>query len=102
MTRYQPLVKLRRNRELCKVISIEDLPYKPARQNIPCLVKSNRRGKSLTPPLPRESGNLVAGSRKSSKNGWHIASIAERRCVGVYSRSLEIRSMASVEALRNT
>lgn len=31
-----------------------------------------------------------------------MASIAERRCVGVYSSSREIRSMASAEALRNT
>lgn len=31
-----------------------------------------------------------------------MASMAERRCVGVYSRSFEMRSMALGSAFRNT
>lgn len=42
------------------------------------------------------------GSRNSSKNGWHIASTADKRCVGVYSKSLEIKSIASGLAFLNT
>jgi len=44
----------------------------------------------------------VFGSLSSSKKGWHIASIAERRWVGVYSKRDEMRSIASFEALRKT
>ena len=44
----------------------------------------------------------MLGSLSSSKKGWHIASMAERRCVGVYSRSAEIKSMASWGARRKT
>ena len=71
--------------------------------NIPCREKSKRLGSSRGAPLGcRESGNFVLGSLSSSKNGWHIASIADSRCVGVYSSRAEIRSMASCGALRKT
>lgn len=50
----------------------------------------------------RESGSRVFGSRSSSKKGWHIASIADKRWVGVYSRSAVIRSIDSWGALRKT
>lgn len=42
------------------------------------------------------------GSRSSSKKEWHMASMAERRCVGVYSSNADIKSMASADALRKT
>lgn len=50
----------------------------------------------------RESGSRVVGSRSSSKYGWHIASMAESRWVGVYSSSLEMRSIASGVAFLKT
>lgn len=70
---------------------------------LPCLEKSNRFGSSFDTPFGcLESGKRQLGSRSSSKNGWHMASMAERRWVGVYSRRAAIRSMASGDALRNT
>lgn len=69
----------------------------------PCRVKLKRAGKSLGGLLGcRESGNRVVGSRSSSKKGWHMASMADSRWVGVYSKSAEMRSMASGGALRKT
>ena len=65
-------------------------PYPERRTEIaPSRVKSNKRGNSF--PL----GILAPSPRSSSKNGWHIASIALRRASGVYSSSFETRSMAS-------
>jgi hypothetical protein len=64
-------------------------------QYSPWWEKSNKLGSSLLPLFVwRESGSLVLGSLSSSKNGCTIASIAERRCVGVYSSNLEIKSIA--------
>lgn len=66
-------------------------------------MKLKRAGRSLGGLLwCRESGNRVVGSRSSSKKGWHMASMADNRCVGVYSKSAEMRSMASGGALRKT
>lgn len=70
---------------------------------IPWWLKSKRVGRSLLgAPAWRESGNLVAGSRSSSKNGCTMASIADNRCVGVYSNSRAIKSIALGSALRKT
>ena len=49
----------------------------------------NRGGNSL--PL----GIFPSGSLNSSKKGWVMASYAESRSPGVYSRSFEMRSIAS-------
>lgn len=72
--------------------------------NIPCKVKSNRFGGKGFGGLPGflESGRRVFGSLNSSKKGWIMASMAERRCVGVYSRSREIKSMAFESAFLKT
>lgn len=40
-------------------------------------------------------GIFASATRRSSKKGWHIASIAVSRAEGVYSRSFEMRSIAS-------
>ena len=88
--------------ESSMIVSVECLLYEH-KVSLPCFVKSNRRGSGLEAPLGfRESGKRQPGVRSSSKNGWHIASIAERRWVGVYSSRAEIRSMASADALRKT
>lgn len=67
-------------------------PRKPTQQqndNAPSRVKSKRAGRSF--PL----GIFVPSSRRSSKKGWHIASIALNRALGVYSSSRDTRSIAS-------
>lgn len=70
---------------------------------LPCFEKSKSFGSSFEVPSGwRESGKRHMGSRSSSKKGWHIASMAERRCVGVYSSNADIKSMASADALRKT
>lgn len=107
MRRDQSAIQSRANGEFCKehcqLISVQGNMKNPPRDGIPWRVKSKRLGSSRGEPLAwRESGNRVLGSLSSSKKGWHIASIAERRCVGVYSRSAEIKSMASWGARRKT
>lgn len=59
------------------------------RKSIPSRVKSNKGGMSF--PL----AILASGTRRSSKKGCVMASIAVRRAEGVYSSSLEIKSIAS-------
>lgn len=57
--------------------------------SLPSRVKLKRGGKSF--PL----GILVASTLRSSKNEWHMASIALRRALGVYSSNRETKSIAS-------
>jgi hypothetical protein len=56
---------------------------------LPSRVKSNNGGMSF--PL----AILASGTRRSSKKGCVIASIAVSRAEGVYSSNLEIKSIAS-------
>lgn len=72
-------------------------------ESIPCRVKLKSAGRSRKAPFGwRESGRRVPGSLNSSKKGCTMASIADRRWVGVYSNSFEIRSIALGSAFRKT
>lgn len=99
--RNQLVIQVWRDRKLCSKVSIGKLMDNQL--YIPCREKSNSAGRSRAdPPACRESGRRVLGSLSSSKKGWHMASIADNRSVGVYSRRAEMSSIASVEAFLNT
>jgi len=62
-------------------------------------VKSKSGGKSRSVEPLFIEGNLVEGSRRTSKNEWAHASRGVILAVGLYSSNFEQRAMASVDVL---